>query len=66
MTDSLQKLNITAINAVGEEFNPNLHNAVMHEEDDKVTENTVTEEFMKGYIYNNDRVVRHSMVKVAN
>lgn len=66
MLDSLTKLGVTEIKALGEEFNPNLHNAVMHIEDDAVTENTVVEEFMKGYIYNNERVVRYSMVKVAN
>ncbi len=62
----LSKLNITAIPAVGEQFDPNLHNAVMHIEDETIDDNTVVEEFMKGYIYNNCRVVRHSMVKVAN
>lgn len=66
MNDSLAKLKISAITAVGEEFDPNLHNAVMHVEDDAITENTVVEEFMKGYIYDGERVVRHSMVKVAN
>ncbi len=66
MTESLLKLKVTEITAVGEEFDPNFHNAVMHVEDDKITENTVVEEFMKGYIYNDERVVRHSMVKVAN
>lgn len=66
MKDTLAKLKVTEIKAVGEEFDPNLHNAVMHVEDDSVTDNTVVEEFLKGYIYNNDRVVRHSMVKVAN
>lgn len=66
MIDSLGKLKVTEIKAVGEEFNPNLHDAVMHAEDDAFGENTVCEEFMKGYIYNNERVVRHSMVKVAN
>lgn len=66
MIDSLQKLKITDIKAVGEEFDPNIHNAVMHVEDESITDNTVVEEFMKGYIYNNERVVRHSMVKVAN
>ena len=66
MQDILAKLKISEIKAVGEEFNPNLHNAVMHIEDETVTENTVVEEFIKGYIYDNDRVVRHSMVKVAN
>lgn len=66
MTEILSKLKISEIKAVGEEFNPNLHNAVMHIEDENITENTVVEEFIKGYIYDNDRVVRHSMVKVAN
>ena len=66
MTDTLSKLKVTEIKAVGEEFDPNFHNAVMHIEDEAVTDNTIVEEFMKGYIYNNEKVVRHSMVKVAN
>lgn len=66
MTDTLSKLKVTEIKSVGEEFDPNFHNAVMHIEDEAVTENTIVEEFMKGYIYNNEKVVRHSMVKVAN
>ena len=66
MNDTLSKLNVTEIKAVGEEFDPNLHNAVMHIEDESITENTVVEEFLKGYINKNERVVRHSMVKVAN
>ncbi len=66
MTDTLSKLNVTEIKAVGEEFDPNLHNAVMHIEDENVTDNTIVEEFLKGYIYKEERVVRHSMVKVAN
>lgn len=66
MTDTLTKLNVTEIKALGEEFDPNIHNAVMHVEDESVTDNTVVEEFLKGYIYKNERVVRHSMVKVAN
>ena len=64
--DCLEKLGVTPIKAEGEQFDPNLHNAVMHVEDESIDDNTVAEEFMKGYIYNNDRVVRHSMVKVAN
>lgn len=64
--ETLSKLDVTEIPALGEEFNPNLHDAVMHIEDESMTENIVAEEFMKGYIYKNDRVVRHSMVKVAN
>jgi len=66
MKETLSKLDVKEIKAMGEEFDPNLHNAVMHVEDESVTENTIVEEFMKGYIYKDDRVVRHSMVKVAN
>lgn len=64
--ESLAKLGITPIKAEGEQFDPNLHNAVMHIEDETIDDNTVVEELMKGYIYNENRVVRHSMVKVAN
>ena len=64
--DTLEKLNIKPIKAVGEQFDPTLHNAVMHIEDESIDDNTVVEEFMKGYIYKDDRVVRYSMVKVAN
>ena len=64
--DTLDKLNIKPIKAVGEQFDPTLHNAVMHIEDESIDDNTVVEEVMKGYIYKDDRVVRHSMVKVAN
>lgn len=66
MNEILNKLEVSEIAAVGEEFDPNIHNAVMHVDDEKVDDNTVVEEFMKGYRYKNDRVIRHSMVKVAN
>lgn len=66
MSDIFTKLEVSEIAAVGEEFDPNVHNAVMHTEDESVAENTVVEEFMKGYKYKEDRVIRHSMVKVAN
>lgn len=64
--ESLAKLEVEPIKALGEQFDPNLHNAVMHIEDETTDDNTVVEEFMKGYIYKGDRVVRYSMVKVAN
>ena len=64
--ESLTKLGIAPIKAEGEQFDPNLHNAVMHIEDEAIDDNTVVEELMKGYIYKDERVVRHSMVKVAN
>lgn len=62
---ALEDLGVTVIEAVGKEFDPNLHNAVMHVEDEDAGENIIVEEFQKGYLYK-DAVVRHSMVKVAN
>lgn len=64
--ESIAKLGVKPIAAEGEQFDPNLHNAVMHIEDETIDDNTVVEELMKGYIYGDNRVVRHSMVKVAN
>ena len=65
-TETLEKLGVKEIKAEGEQFDPNLHNAVMHIEDETIDDNTVVEDLMKGYIYKDGRVVRHSMVKVAN
>ncbi|WP_330620241.1 nucleotide exchange factor GrpE [Pseudobutyrivibrio sp.] len=62
---TLEEIGVKPIEAVGQEFNPDFHNAVMHVEDEEVGENIVVEEFQKGYMMN-DTVVRHSMVKVAN
>ena len=62
---ALDGMGVKAIEAVGNEFNPDFHNAVMHVEDETVGENIIVEEFQKGYMYK-DSVVRHSMVKVAN
>ena len=62
---TLEEIEVKPIEAVGKEFDPNLHNAVMHVEDENFGENIVAEEFQKGYTYR-DSIVRHSMVKVAN
>lgn len=62
---SFEEMGVTPIEAVGQEFDPNFHNAVMHDEDDSEAANQVIEEFQKGYMYK-DTVVRHSMVKVLN
>ena len=62
---TLDEMDVKPIEAVGQEFDPNFHNAVMHVEDENVGENIVVEEFQKGYLYR-ESVVRHSMVKVAN
>ena len=65
MMTMLESVDVKPIEAVGKEFNPDLHNAVMHVEDETVGENIIVEEFQKGYTYR-DSVVRYSMVKVAN
>lgn len=65
MMSVLEGLGVKPIDAVGQEFNPDYHNAVMHVDDEEVGENIVVEEFLKGYMYR-DSVVRYSMVKVAN
>ena len=62
---TLEGIGVKPIEAVGQEFNPDFHNAVMHVEDEELGENIVAEEFQKGYMYR-ESVVRHSMVKVAN
>ncbi len=62
---SLEGAGVKQIEALGKEFDPNLHNAVMHEENEEFGENTVSQELQKGYMYK-DSVIRHSMVKVAN
>lgn len=61
----LADMGVEPIEAVGKPFDPNLHNAVMHVEDENLGENTVAQEFQKGYLYHGS-VVRHSMVQVAN
>ena len=63
--DALDKLGVKPIEAVGQKFDPNMHNAVMHVEDDAYGENEVAEELLKGYMCG-DKVIRYSMVKVAN
>ena len=62
---NLEDAGVKAIDCVGKEFDPNIHNAVMHEEDDSGEENIVTEELQKGYMYK-DTLLRPSMVKVKN
>lgn len=61
----LEDAGVKPIEAVGQPFDPNFHNAVMHVEDESLGENIIAEEFQKGYLYR-DSVIRHSMVKVAN
>ncbi len=65
LMDILDKMNIKAFESDGEQFDPNLHNAVMHEDDPEKGENVIVQTFVKGYKLG-DKVLRHAMVKVAN
>lgn len=64
-TDTLAKMGVEEIEALGAQFDPNLHNAVMHVDDEQYGENEIVEVLMKGY-KRGDKVLRYSMVKVAN
>ncbi len=63
--EAFANIGIEKIPAVGTEFDPNLHNAVMHVDDETVGDNVIVEELMPGYKYK-EKIIRHSMVKVAN
>ena len=63
--EEFEKLGVKEIEALGQNFDPNFHNAVMHIEDETIADNTVVEVFQKGYAVG-DKVIRPSMVKVAN
>lgn len=63
--DAMAAFGVKPIEAVGQPFDANLHNAVMHVEDEEAGENMIVEEFQKGYMFK-DKVLRYSMVKVAN
>lgn len=64
-TDILAKMGVSAIESDGVEFDPNLHNAIMHDDDDSLGENMVSQTFQKGYKLG-EKVIRHAMVKVVN
>lgn len=63
--DTLQKMEVAEIPSLGEKFDPNYHDAIMHIEDESLEDNVIVEVMLKGYIYKNN-ILRHSMVKVAN
>lgn len=65
LTDTFAKIGVTPIESDGKEFDPNLHNAIMHEEDESMGENLVAQTFQKGYLLG-EKVIRHAMVKVVN
>ena len=62
---TLSKLGVNSFGSVGDKFNPELHNAISHIEDDKLDENVIAQIFQKGYTLG-DKVIRHAMVSVAN
>ena len=64
-TEIFEKMGVSEIPAIGEVFNPEVHNAVMHEDDPDSDENIISEVFLKGYKLG-DKVIRHSVVKVVN
>ncbi|MBO4452437.1 MAG: nucleotide exchange factor GrpE [Clostridia bacterium] len=64
-SDSCAKIGVTPIESDGQPFDPELHNAIMHEDDPEKGENTVAQTFCKGYTLNG-KVIRHAMVKVVN
>ncbi len=65
LSDTFAKIGVTAIESDGKEFDPNLHNAIMHEEDENLGESIIVQTFQKGYMLG-EKVIRHSMVKVVN
>lgn len=64
-SEALKKIGVKEMEVLGEEFNPNFHNAIKQIEDENFGENTVCEVFQKGYMLN-DKVIRHAVVAVAN
>ena len=64
-SDIIAKLGVSRIESDGQEFDPKLHNAIMHEEDESFGENVISQTFQKGYTLG-DKVIRHAMVKVVN
>ena len=64
-SDILSKIGVSEIESDGKEFNPNFHNAIMHEDDETMGENLVSQTFQKGYTLG-EKVIRHAMVKVVN
>lgn len=65
MPETLEKMNIRAFGEAGEKFDPNLHNAVLHVEDDTLEEGVIVDVLQCGYLYG-DKVIRYAMVKTAN
>jgi molecular chaperone GrpE len=65
LMEILNKMGVTPIENKDQQFDPELHNAVLHVEDESLGQNIIVEEFQKGFKYK-DKVIRYAMVKVAN
>ena len=63
---ALESLGVKEIECIGKAFDPNRHNAIMHIDDEQYGENEVVEVFQKGYMYKEETIIRHAIVKVAN
>lgn len=63
---ALETLGVKEIDCLGKEFDPNMHNAIMHIDDESYGENEIIEVFQKGYMYKEETIIRHAIVKVAN
>jgi len=61
---AFEELGVTKINAVGEQFDPNFHNAVLVGNEPDKPENIILDEFQEGFILKNERVIRHSVVRI--
>ncbi len=64
--EALEKIGVTALGEVGQPFDPALHAAVMHVEDENLPESSLAEILQKGYVYKDGQIIRHAAVKVAN
>ena len=62
--NAFSELGVTKINAIGEQFDPNFHNAVMVDNNSELEDNVIIDEFQEGFILKNQRVIRHSVVKI--
>ena len=63
---ALETLGVKEIDCLGKQFDPNYHNAIMHIDDETFGENEIIEVFQKGYMYKEETIIRHAIVKVAN
>lgn len=66
LVTNLSELGVAELECTGQPFDPTKHNAIMHIDDEQYGENEIVEVFQKGYVYKNETIIRHAVVKVAN